>query len=109
MPLDIEFLTENVERILACVFKDRKLTVRMVLLQKLEIKKVCAKIVPKHLTPEQKSKKDDCCEDWLKSEKSGNFLNQVIYEDDSWFYEFDVDLKSQSKEWKLAGEHTTRK
>lgn len=114
---------ENVERIRACVLKDRRLTVRMIadelsipktivheiLTQNLEMKKLCAKIVPKLLTPEQKAKRVECCEDWLEAEERGDFLNRVITGDESWFYEFDVELKSQSKEWKLAGEPRTKK
>lgn len=62
---------ENVERIRGCVLKDRRLTVRMIaeelsipktivheiLTEKLEMKKWCAKIVPKLLTPEQKARR----------------------------------------------------
>lgn len=107
---------ENVERIGASVLKDCSLTVRMIadelsipktivheiLTQKLEMKKFCAKIVPKLLTPEQKVKRVECCEDWLEAEERGDFLNRVITGDESWFYEFDVELKSQSKEMEAS-------
>lgn len=114
---------ENVERIRTCVNGDRRLTVRQVaeelnlgktvvheiLRNELQMKKICAKIVPKLLSPDQKSRRVACCEDWLEAEENGDFLNRVITGDESWFYEFDVELKSQSKEWKTSGEPRTKK
>ena len=47
-----------------------KLSVHMILTEHLEIKKVCAKIVPKLLTPEQKLRRKECCVDWKSSEET---------------------------------------
>ncbi|XP_018565941.1 putative uncharacterized protein FLJ37770 [Anoplophora glabripennis] len=113
----------NVERIRVCVLKDRGLTIRMIaedlsipkttvheiVTEKLKMKKLCAKIVQKLLTPEQKARRVAWCEDWLEAEEMQDFLNGVITGDESWFYEFDVELKSQSKEWKQAGQPRTKK
>jgi len=61
------------------------------------MKKVCAKIVPKLLTPEQKLRRKECCVDWKTSEESDEFLERVITGDKSWIYEYDIELKSQSR------------
>jgi len=64
------------------------------------MKKVCAKIVPKVLTPDQKLRWKECCVDWKTSEESNEFLERVITGDESWIYEYDIELKLQSREWK---------
>ena len=69
---------ENIDRVHSLVSSDRRLTVRMIaeelclgkssvhtiLTEHLEIKKVCAKIVQKLLTPEQTLRRKVCCGDW---------------------------------------------
>ena len=62
------------------------------------MKKVCAKIVPKLLTSEQKLQWKECCADWKTSEESDEFLERVITGDKSWIYDYDIKLKSQSRE-----------
>jgi len=83
---------ENIDRVRSFVLSDRQLTVRMIaeelglgkssvhtiLTEHLEMKKVCAKIVPKLLTPEQKLQWKECCVDWKTSEESDEFLERVI-------------------------------
>ena len=61
------------------------------------MKKVCAKIVPKLLTAEQQLRQKECCVDWKTSEESDEFLERVITGDESWIYEYDIELKSQSR------------
>jgi len=105
---------ENIYCVRSLVLSDRRLTVRMIaeeldlgkssihkiLTEHLEMKKVCAKIVPKLLTPEQKLRRKECCVDWKTAEESDKFLERVITGDESWIYEYDIELKSQSREWK---------
>jgi len=104
---------ENFNRVRSLVLSDRRLTVRMtaeelglgkssvhtILTEHLEMKKVCAKIVPKLLTPDQKLQRKECCVDWKTSEESDQFLERVITGDESWIYEYDIELKSQRTEW----------
>ena len=66
---------ENVEKISQIVRKDRRLSVRMIaesvnidkdtawkiLREDLNMKKVCAKMVPRVLTPEQKERRKESC------------------------------------------------
>jgi hypothetical protein len=44
--------------------------------------KICAKIVPKLLTPEQKLRRKQCCVDWKSLEETDAFLERVIIGDD---------------------------
>ena len=105
---------ENINRVDSLVLSDRRLTVRMIaedlclgkssvytiLTEHLDMKKVFAKIVPKLLTPEQKLRRKECCADWKTSEVSDEFLERVITGDESWIYDYEIELKSQSREWK---------
>ena len=72
----------------------------MNLTEHLEMKKVCAKTVLKLFTPEQKLRRKESCADWKTSEESDEFLERVITGDESWIYEYDIELKSQSRQWK---------
>ena len=105
---------ENIDRVCSVVLSDCQLTVRRIaeelglgkssvhtiLMEHLEMKKVCAKTVLKLLTPEQKLWWKECCVDCKTSEESDEFLERVITGEESWIYEYDIELKSQSREWK---------
>ena len=70
---------DNVERVRSLVRSDRRMTLRMIssklnlngftvhqiLIQDLGLRKVCAKMVPKNLTTEQKANRRDVCLDLL--------------------------------------------
>ena len=89
------------------VLNDRRLIVRMraeelfwgkssvytILTENLDTKKVCAKIVPKLLTPEQKLRRKEFCTDWKTSDESDEFLERVITGDESWIYGYDIEVK----------------
>jgi len=77
-----------------------KSSIHTILTEHLVMKKVCAKIILKLLTPEQKLRQNGCCVDWKTSEESDEFLERVITGDELWIYEKDIKLKSQSREWK---------
>lgn len=115
---------ENIDRVRRLVLTDRRKTVRMIaeelnlgkstvhtiLTEHLGLRKVCAKIVPKLLTPHQKLRRVECVTDWKNSmENDVGFLNRVITGDESWFFEYDPESKSQSMEWKATGEARTKK
>ncbi|EFN87445.1 Putative uncharacterized protein FLJ37770, partial [Harpegnathos saltator] len=71
---------ENVERVRTLARSDRRLTIRMmgdllnlntftvhqILTEDLHMRKVCAKMVPKNLTTEQKNNRRNVCVDLLK-------------------------------------------
>ena len=104
----------NVEIVRALVRSDRRLTVRMIaselnlkhtsvhqiLSEELTMKKLCAKFVPKKLTIEQKDNRKDVCHHLLERiQRDRNFLKKVIIGDEIWIFEYDPEIKRQSKEW----------
>lgn len=65
------------------------------------MQKVCAKLVPKILTIEQKEARENVCTDTLNAiENDPNFLERVITCDESWFFTYDPETKRQSMHWK---------
>ena len=65
--------------------------------------KVCAKIVPKNLTTEQKANRRDVCLDFLdRLEREPEFFSRVITGDESWILEYDSETKRRSREWHAA-------
>ena len=64
------------------------------------MRKVCAKMVPKELTKEQKQRRATICQDLL--EKQDDILGCVITGDETWVYQYDPETKRQSAQWKTA-------
>ena len=83
---------DNVERVGSLVRSDRRLTLRMIselnlnqftihqiLTQDLDMKTMCAKMVPKNLTTEQKASWRDVCLDLLdRLERKPEFFSRII-------------------------------
>ena len=106
---------ENVERVRQKVRSDRRLTVRMIanelsmnservwtiITEELGMRKICAKMVPRLLTDEQKERRVEVCQDILtRLETDPNLLGRTITGDESWIFEYDPFTKRQSLEWK---------
>jgi len=106
-----------VENVRSLVRSDRRLTLRMIsselnlnrftvhqiLTQGLGKRKVCAKMVPKNLMPEQKANQRDVCLDLLdRLERVPESFSRVITDDESWILEYDPGTKRQSREWHTA-------
>jgi len=67
------------------------------------MRKVCAKMVPKNLTTEQKANRRDVCLDILdRLEREPEFFSCVITGDESWILEYNPKTKCQSREWHTA-------
>ena len=76
-------------------------TVRKILTEDLDMRKVCAKMVPKELTEEQKSKEESqFAQDLL--ERQDDILGRVIIGDETWVYQYDPETKRQSAQWETA-------
>ena len=99
--------TDNiVEKVRALVWSDHLLTVRMIaselnmnhtmvhqiLTQELAMRKLCAKIVPRNQTIEQK---DVCLHLLERIQSDRNFLKNVITGDETWIFEYDPETKRQ--------------
>jgi len=94
--------------------KDRRLSVRMIteetglnknavhriLTDHLHMRKICAKLVPKKLSVEQKANRLEICQDLLgRLEIEPNFLHKIVTGDESWVFDYDPETKRQSEEW----------
>ena len=105
---------ENVEKIAGIVRGDRRLSiraiseftninkksVRQILHDDLGMKKVCAKVVPKILTLQQKEHRVNCCVDTLENiENYPDFFLNVIRCDETWNFQYDPETKRQSMHW----------
>lgn len=105
----------NVEKVREAVRKDRRLgvralaeqlhlnreSVRRILTEELNMRKVCAKMVPRLLSAEQKECRMNISADILESiEKDPTFLERVITCDETWIFQYDPETKRQSMHWK---------
>jgi len=82
-------------------------TVRKILTEDLDMRKVCAKIVPKEFTEEQKQRKVTICQDLL--EEQDDIFGCVITGDETWVYQYDPETKRQSAQWKTANSPRPKK
>jgi len=115
---------DNVERVRSLVRSDHRLTLRMIsselnlnwftvhqiLTQDLDMKKVCAKMITKNLTTEQKANQRDVCLDLLdRLGREPEYFSCVITGDESWILEYDPKTKHQSREWHTANSPRPKK
>ena len=75
-------------------------TVRKILTEDFDMRKVRAKMVPKELTKEQKQRRVTICQDFL--ERQDDILGRVITGDETRVYQYDPETKRQSAQWKTA-------
>jgi len=75
-------------------------TDRKILTEDLDMRTVCAKMVPKELTEEQKQRRVTNCQDLL--ERQDDVLGRVITGDETWVYQYDPETKRRSAQWKTA-------
>jgi len=77
-----------------------KSAVHRILTDRLHMQIICAKLVPKNLSVEQKANQLEICQDLLgRLEVEPNFLDKVITGDESWVFNYDPETKQQSAEW----------
>jgi hypothetical protein len=71
-----------------------KETVRQILTENLKMKEVCAKMVPKNLSEDQKLNREEMCQNVLeKTVEDPDFLNSVVTCDETWLYQYDIETK----------------
>lgn len=110
--------SDNVEKVKELVQSDRRLTIRMIadqltldketvrliLVNDLGMRKICAKMVPRLLTDDQKTRRMTVCQDVLEQlAVNGKLLESVITGDESWVFQYDPETKRQSLQWKTPG------
>jgi histone-lysine N-methyltransferase SETMAR len=87
-----------------------KETVRQILTENLKMKKVCAKMVPKNLSEDQKLNTEEMCQNVLeKIEEDPDFLNSVITCNETWLFQYDPEIKRQSMQWKTTNSPRPKK
>jgi hypothetical protein len=98
---------ENIQRVHDLVMSDHRITTRIITdklginkgsvqtisKEDLNVQKLCARIVLKVLTQEQKQQCVACCQDWMENEECSSFLQRVITGDESCVYEYDPETK----------------
>ncbi len=67
---------------------------------------MCAKLVPKNLTNEQKGTCVRICTEWLEN---WDVFDCVITGDKNWIFAYDPEMQRQSREWKILEEPRTKK
>jgi len=67
---------------------------RRILREELNLRKVCAKMVPKLLSNEQKERRKELCLDLLQRvENEPDLLNSIITCDETWVFTYDPETK----------------
>jgi len=75
-----------------------RFTIYHILTQDLDMRNVCAKMVPKNFTTAQKANRRDVCLDLLDHlEREPEFFSCVIAGDESWILEYDPETKRRSR------------
>lgn len=115
---------ENVEKIRVIVRQDRRMsirliaeqlnidkeTVRTILTERLGMRKVCSRMVPRILTDDQKQKRVEICSAVLeKIRTSPKFLDLVITGDETWVFQYDPETKRQSMQWQTPSSPRLKK
>ena len=116
---------ENLDRLRARVLSDRRVSVRMLadelnintftihqmLHEDLGMRKMCAKMVPKLLTLEQKQLRSNICADMLDriAREGTEWMSTIITGDESWVFEYDPETKRQSMQWVEEGGERPKK
>ena len=111
---------ENAARVKKIIDQDRKMTIAeisrsaklnestvfRILHNRLNMRKVCARWVPRLLTCEQKQTRVDCCGQLLKMCRSKNMLTTMVTVDETWVHHYDPESKISSMQWKTPGSPT---
>lgn len=79
-------------------------TVQRIISDHLQLRKITARYVPKHLTNSQKAERVRICEENLSKFKQGVWrLSDVVTGDESWFYHKQIGRKSSNAAWVAHG------
>ena len=81
-------------------------TVRKILTEDLDMRKVCAKMVPKELTEEQKQRRGKICQDLL--ERQDDILGRVTTGDETWVYQYDPEMSGKVHNGRLPISHNQK-
>ena len=111
---------DNIEKVRYVIRKDRRLgvravaeevsldreSVRRILREELNMRKVCVQMVPKLLPDEQKERRKDLLQ---RIENEPDLLNSIITCDQTWVFTYDPETKRQSMQWKSTSSPRPKK
>ena len=115
---------ENVDKVRKLILEDRHITLAQIVYETrlskgsivtiihdhLAMSKVTARWVPRLLTDEMKAERLRCSNTLLNhANDTPNFFDRLVTVDESWVYQYDPEMKYQSKEWRTASEGAPRK
>jgi len=84
--------------------------VHRILTEELGTRKICAKMVPRNLTEQQRDVWVSVCAELLEQvEADPELMERVITGDECWFFQYDPETKSQSLEWHSKGSPRPKK
>ncbi|KAJ8940691.1 hypothetical protein NQ318_017664 [Aromia moschata] len=86
-----------------------KETARKILHDELNMKKVCAKLVPKNLTPNQKLVRQIYSDFLERLDEESELMINIITCDGTWIFQYDVETKRQSMYWKTPASPRMKK
>ena len=76
----------------------------------LGMKRVAAKFVPKLLNFEQKQRRMEIAQESLNEfNDDAELMKRIIIGDETWFYGYDLETKSQSSQWRHSGSPRLKK
>lgn len=116
--------SQKIARISEMVREDRRLSIRMIgerlgidketvrkiLHDDLNMSKVCAKLVPKNLSADQKLMRLRICSDVLEQfDNDPSMEERIITCDETWIFQYDVETKRQSMHWKSPASPRSKK
>jgi len=83
---------------------------RRILTEELGMRKICAKMVPRNLTEQQRDARVSIWAELLEQvEADPELMELVITGDESWFFQYDPETKRQSLEWRSRGSPRPKK
>ena len=116
---------ENISALETIIRDDRRVTVReiaytlgvglatvdRIIHEHLCMSKVCARWVPKMLTPEMKDRRVRCCEENLELmlQDWDLFKRRLVTADETWIHRCDPETKEQCKQWRHKQSQTPQK
>jgi hypothetical protein len=75
-------------------------TVRKILTEDLDMRKVCAKMIPNELTEEQKQRRFTICHNFL--ERQDDILGRIVTGDETWVYQYNPETKRKNARQKTG-------
>lgn len=86
-------------------------TVSGIIHNQLNMRRICARWIPKMLNTDQKRLRVECCEQLLKRfEREGEkFMDRIVTVDETWISLYTPETKAQSTMWKTPGSPSPKK